>query len=135
MFPHDLSDLSISLMVRQSDFMRLPMGHNMSMQLYLWRLYLFTRATLVKYHNLGCLNNQNRLFFTVLEALSPRSRCQQVELLLKSYSLPVDDHLLAMFSQGLSSVHEDPRCLFLYIIIFSSCKYTNHIRLELTLTA
>lgn len=42
--------------------------------------YLFPRVTVTNYHRLGGLKQQEFLFFTVLGAQSPKSRCGQCHI-------------------------------------------------------
>lgn len=47
-----------------------------------------------------CLRNTRNVLITVLEAGSPRTRCQQIQCLVRAHFLFIESHILAVSSHG-----------------------------------
>lgn len=65
-------------------------------------VYLCLRAVRTKHHRLGGLNNRD-LFFTILEAGSPSSECQQSQILVRGFFLAFRQMFHIVCSHGLFS--------------------------------
>ena len=84
--------------------------------------YQFSKASTTKYHTSGGLNNRH-LFLIVLEAESPRLRCQQDSFLLRSSLPDLQMTIISVSSCSLSSVSD---CA----LISHSCRDPNNVELE-----